>query len=413
MRLKTFFAFSILLFAILACNVQTVTPTPSPLAGTEPPVPPVTVAVTEPPVPPATATNTPVPPPLPVISSPVLVQIDFQDASNGWGVVVNDSGSILRTADGGATWLNATPPGVGSIGYSARLTALNTNTVWVLIPGADFFTGMLYRTTDGGITWTSNPVPFGGANLQFLDASTGRALANRGAGAGSEAVELFQTSDGGATWVSVFHNDPTQPGSSDSLPLNGIKNGMTFLDANTGWVTGTRPVGGEIYLYVTHDGGVSWAMQPIPLPAGYETNWYTPSVPIFFGQDGFLPLTISYPAGNIEQVFYVTHDGGATWSGDPTDASKVIMPGLPAFADALHIWSWDGGTNLYFTTDGAQIWGGTIANLDLSGRLSQLEFVPGPAGQFTGWALTSVDDSGHSQSYRTTDNGATWTPLIP
>jgi photosystem II stability/assembly factor-like uncharacterized protein len=185
------------------------------------------------------------------------------------------------------------------------------------------------------------------------------------------------------------------------------------LDANTGWVTGSRPMGGDVYLFVTHDGGVSWTQQPIPLPAGYETNWYTPSAPVFFGQDGFLPLIISFPAGNIEQTFYVTHDGGATWSGDPTNANKVVVPGRYAFADALHAWAWDGGGNLYFTTDGAQTWGGMAASLDLSGRLSELDFVPSTTEWFTGWALTSVDDSGHSQLYRTADNGATWTSLIP
>jgi hypothetical protein len=42
-----------------------------------------------------------------------------------------------------------------------------------------------------------------------------------------------------------------------------------------------------------------------------------------------------------------------------------------------------------------------------------MEFVPGTAGGFTGWALTIVDDTGHSQLYKTTDNGITWTPLIP
>ena len=56
-------------------------------------------------------------------------------------------------------------------------------------------------------------------------------------------MELFQTSDGGATWLSVYNNDPTRPDSSNSLPLSGIKNGMTFLDANTGWVTGTTTSG--------------------------------------------------------------------------------------------------------------------------------------------------------------------------
>ncbi len=52
------------------------------------------------------------------------------------------------------------------------------------------------------------------------------------------------------------------------------------------------------------------------------------------------------------------------------------------------------------------------ASLDLSDRLAQLEFVTDDTGQFTGWALTSVNDAGVSQLYRTTDNGATWIPLI-
>ena len=407
--------------ALLACGCQAGPVTPTPTLASDAtvgglpstPVP----SITNTPVPPIadtpipSPTKNPLPPDLPVVASPVLARIDFQDENDGWGIAVNDSGYVVRTVDGGRTWLNATPPGAGSIGFSANLTVLNTNTAWVLVPEVDFFSGTLYRTGDGGITWDSSPVPFGGADLQFLDASIGRALASQGGRAGSEAVELFQSSDGGATWVSVFHNDSSQPGWSDSLPLDGIKNGMTFLDANTGWVTGSIPVNGEIYLYITHDGGVSWSQQSVPLPAGYAAYQYLPQAPVFFGNDGFLPLTIYLP-DTIRFTCYTTHDGGITWSGDPTDANKVIKPGLTAFSDALHIWSWDGGTNLYSTTDGAQMWGSAITSLDLSGGLAQLEFVPGPASRFTGWALTCVDDAGRSGLYRTTD-GSTWTQLIP
>jgi photosystem II stability/assembly factor-like uncharacterized protein len=354
----------------------------------------------------------PTPPDLPVVSSPVLVHIDLQDANNGWGIATNDGGYLLRTVDGGATWLNDTPPGLTGIGYSTDLSVLDVNTAWVLIPNADFFTGKLYRTTDGGLTWTSFDVPFGGGSIQFLDASTGLALADRGVGLGSNSVEMYQTSDGGANWLSVFNNDPTRPDSSGSLPLSGIKNGMTFLDANTGWVTGTRPVDGEVYLFVTHDGGISWAQQSIPLPAGYESYQYMPQAPVFFGNDGFLPLVI-YLSSTTDFIFYTTHDGGTTWTGDPTNANRIVMPCHYAFADKLHGWCWEGGANLYSTTDGAQTWAGMPTGLDLSGRLAQMEFVPGTTGQFTGWALTSVDDAGRSQLYKTTDSGGTWTPLIP
>jgi photosystem II stability/assembly factor-like uncharacterized protein len=357
------------------------------------------------------ATIAPISLPLPVLASPVLARIDFQDENSGWGIAVNDKGYVVRSVDGGRTWLNGTPPEPGALGFSATLTVLNVNTAWVLVPGIDFFSGTLFRTKDGGITWNSAPVPFGGGFLQFLDANNGRALAAREARAGSEAVEIFKTSDGGLTWASVYHNDSSQPGSSDGLPLVGIKNGMTFLDANTGWVTGSNPVEGDVYLYATHDGGISWAQQSLSLAANSATFQFLPQAPVFFGKDGFLPLMI-YRSGRTDFTFYSTHDSGLTWSGDPTDAKKIIKPGVPALADAIHIWSWDGGANLYLSTDGAQSWKATPTSLDLSGRLFQLQIVPSPSGRFTGWALTRVDDAGHSQLYRTTD-GSTWTPLIP
>ena len=119
-----------------------------------------------------------------------------------------------------------------------------------------------------------------------------------------------------------------------------------------------------------------------------------------------------YKPDQTDLTFYVTQNGGLTWNGDPGDPTKVIKPGLPAFADALHAWSWDGGTSLFISTDGTQTWKGNNPNPALSGDLSQLQFVAAPAGRFTGWALTRVGEDGHSQLYRTTD-GSTWTSLIP
>jgi photosystem II stability/assembly factor-like uncharacterized protein len=410
---KTVLPVLALMMTLAACSNQAPLVSPALPASANAPVSlvpsPSEPSIAATPVP--TITSTPVPPALPVVATVELGRIDFQDEKNGWGIAVNDHGYILRTVDGGSTWLNASPGGIAPIGLSTNLATLNATTAWVLVPGMDFFSGTIYRTSDGGVTWISNPVPFGDGFLQFLDANNGRILTDRGSREGSEAVEIFQSSDGGATWVSVFHDDPSQPGFSDGLPLAGIKNGMTFLDNNIGWVTGSNQENGSLFLYVTHDGGASWRQQSVPLPPDFTPNRYLTQAPVFFGKDGFLPLMV-YRPDRTDLTFYVTHDGGLTWSGDPSDVRRLIKPGLPACADALHIWSWDGSTALYRTSDGARVWQEIATSLDLSGRLSQLEFVPSPAGRFTGWALTRLDDSGHSQLYRTAD-GSTWTQIVP
>ena len=404
MRTRVFLILILPILALEAClpgqtpGISTNTPTPGILASTQTEMVAVRPVI--------------IPPDLPIVSAPNLIHIKFQDAYNGWGVSVNSDGLLLRTVDGGATWLNATPPDMPRIGYSSILEVLNTNDVWVLVPNEDYFTGVLFSTNDGGLTWISVDVPFGGASLQFLDARTGRAMADRGVGLGSNAVEMFQTSDGGATWHSVFNNDPTRSDSTDSLPLSGIKNGMTFLDGDSGWVTGTRPMAGDIYLFVTHDGGATWEQQVIPLPAGYDSYEYYPQAPVFFGNEGFLSLMIYLPE-TVELTFIISHDGGNNWNGDPLNAGRMILPGQASFGDTQHGWCWDGGLNLFYTTDGSQTWKEMTSSLDLSGRLAQMEFVPGPADQFTGWALTNVDESGQSQLFKTTDNGSTWMQLVP
>jgi photosystem II stability/assembly factor-like uncharacterized protein len=392
---------------ILACGLGTVTSTDLPSAAT------ATASPT--PEPPPGPTDTPLPTPaLPVAASPALLRIDFQGPANGWAIA---DGAVVRTVDGGGTWYNATPPGLSGIGYSTGLFVLDEVHAWVQAPGADFYTGTLCRTADGGLTWASFSVPFGSADLQFLDVSTGKVMADRGAGAGSQAVEILGSSDGGETWTSLFHNDPSVPGSSDTLPLGGIKNGMAFQSPSRGWVTGSRPVDGEVYLFVTNDGGASWAQQAVPLPAGYESYQYLPQPPLFFGGQGLLPLNILMPAGGLNQTFYSSSDGGTTWSGDPTDANRVITSfGRYAFAGPVDGMSWDGGGVTYLAyalAPGVPGWGGMAASLDLTDRLSQLEYAAGPDGGFTAWALTSPDASGAAQLYRSLDNGATWTPLLP
>jgi len=138
----------------------------------------------------------------------------FTDANNG--TAVGDGGTVLRTTNGGNTWINQTSgttntllgvsftdanngtavgnsgtileqPMEGTTGAAVSGTADDlwgvsfTDTNNGTAVGFDFntVTGLILRTTNGGSTWTSQPSgafsPLVG--VSFTDANTGRLLA--------------------------------------------------------------------------------------------------------------------------------------------------------------------------------------------------------------------------------------------
>jgi len=337
---------------------------------------------------------------LPSVAAPGIVALDMLDVNHGWAL--SDS-AVLRTTDGGLTWLNATPAGVGSVGASASSFFQTTNSAWVVIGNADGTSGTLYHTTDGGSTWATAAVPFAGATLQFLDASNGIALAPLGAGAGSEAVALFQSSDGGSTWTQVFINDPTAAGSSDSLPLSGTKSGAAFLDSNHGWVSGAEPMSDFVYLYASADGGHTWAHQDLAMPSGFSGATTNADPPRFFSaSDGVLPVALV--SNTVGIVFYLSHDGGASW----TPTQPVTPTGHYSIISLTDFFVWDGGSALFVSHDSGQTWSSISPNINIQDSLAAFQLVD----PMNGWALT-IDASNHSSLYRTADGGHTWTALIP
>ena len=142
----------VITLSVLACSLPGITATDEPAPPEE--QPPLQTSEVE------VAGAIPLPEGLTIISSPSLLIVDFQDENNGWGVSNSGNGHILRTQDGGSTWLDVTPAELSADSYSIRISLLDVNTAWALIPGDDFYSGTLYRSLDGGASWTSNPVPF-------------------------------------------------------------------------------------------------------------------------------------------------------------------------------------------------------------------------------------------------------------
>jgi photosystem II stability/assembly factor-like uncharacterized protein len=119
----------------------------------------------------------------------------FIDSLSGY--VAGDSGLILYTSNGGASWIQQQSNTNRNI---IDLFFLNENLGWAVAwsEGILPFVTFILKTTDGGINWTANQ--FRQENIlmysiYFLDSLKGFTGGNPGA--------IFNTTDGGANWDSA------------------------------------------------------------------------------------------------------------------------------------------------------------------------------------------------------------------
>ena len=342
---------------------------------------------------------TPTPPPLnaPVIEAPSLVAMRWFNEDNGWGV---SDAAVLRTANGGVTWHDVSPTQASSYGYSVSAEFIDNLHGWVLVPNPDdWLSGILYRTADGGANWKESPVPFGGGALEFLDNRQGWMMASLGAGAGSMAVAIYQTDDAGATWTRTYINDPNQPGSGDSLPLGGLKNGITPASMQRAWIGGVVYEPGRFYLYQTADSGRTWTPSPLTAPEGYELAELQTPGPIFVNpQVAVLPVHLSSQYGVMLAV-YVSRDGGDKWLLSP---QFIPQGGSIDFVSPEIGFAWN-GRSFYVTHDAAQTWAVISPDMDFTDSLAGIDFVT----EQVGFVLSDQGDRG-KRLYVTRDAGATW-----
>lgn len=344
-------------------------------------------------------------PALPAVAAPRIQFLRMLDPAAGWAVTVD--ARLLRTTDGGLTWYDATPGGV-DLGYGLSPFFLDEAHAWFLVMDttrqgpSGYPAGVLYRTSDGGLNWRTTPVEFSGT-LFFLDPELGFALADLGAGAGSQYVAIYRTTDGGASWTQVFTH---APGRSSDLPSGGMKSGLVFSDAYNAWIGGSIPMDNALYFFHSETGGATWSPVDLPLPAGLGDFFAETFPPQFFNAaEGILPVRLMVLSGGEGFAFYRTTDGGATWT-----AGKVL-PGVVAydFVDSAQGFATDGFV-LFASADGGASWR-RVAGAPDSMTLLRIDFVD----ELHGWALASADPNAPADLwlYRTSDGGRTWERMTP
>jgi len=319
------------------------------------------------------------------------------------------TGHIIRTTDGGVHWKNVTPTYPATTRQQKVVADfLTVSSAWVALTqtAADGTSSVVvFRTTDGGQTWQETTIrqisPI--YQITFVDAQHGWMLSKQVDMASAEAVDILRTTDGGKTWtvVSSAFAASTDTPSPGHLPFGGDKAGLGFLDTMTGWIAGSSPLTGYVFLYVTHDGGATWNRQLLPFAPDQASAHIATRPPAFFTTtDGILPVSfITEKAASLD--VYVTHDGGASWQETtPIAASATVSD----FIDTNHGWASD-GTLLYVTGDGGQQWA-KLAPGDIFQHVTQLDFVSSSIG----WAIGATASSAPNL-LKTGDGGHTWTAL--
>lgn len=199
---------------------------------------------------------------------PVDPRVQFFGIAQGWAL--DASGRLLKTTDGGATWVEKTRPPVDD--PQAKLNSLhfiNPDTGWVTNRARE-----TYRTYNGGNSWqkVGTALGTGSPRIFFVDTDTGWAVGDN--------ISIYRTVDGGTTWTEknvqrlwqprgIFHRAGTawvldyghlfknvdgENVWSESLVRTGL-NSVYFANDSTGWVVGDTGI-----ILKTTD-GITWEPQ--------------------------------------------------------------------------------------------------------------------------------------------------------
>ncbi len=347
----------------------------------------------------------------------VLDQLYMTSPNNGWAIAGEyfSEKHVLRTEDGGRTWIDVSPPiALSEDGYPSSVSPYfaDAENAWTFYFGR----GMpeLWRTSDGGTTWElawdRHGTVFAAGDssrprVQMLDSTQGWLLIDSFLGAGSSASDLFRTNDGGRKWELIMES--TRPVQKGWLP--GSIGGMHFSDARNGWaVQASGPVSGVTVLW-TADGGANWTSQDLPLPPELETDQTCRGIEatLFSSEAGMLMVSCSWEP---QSLLYFTSDRGQTWSSNSLPQGhgrfriQIQNPGLVRILRLPHEYEDQPqlGT-LYESRDRGRTW---IELAQVEG-VDDFFFLDNQ----TGWLYGSTEEG--SRLMKTTDGGRTFEEFTP
>jgi photosystem II stability/assembly factor-like uncharacterized protein len=269
-----------------------------------------------------------------VVSSTVPTGVEDVYFANALaGIVVTRDGKIYQTLDGGATWAQRyASPAAGqqmhqvvftdpNVGYAVA-GSLQCSGTGCVPPG-----GLILKTTDGGTTWVSvlqiSAVDI--VSLAVNDAGELFAVAN------TATARIYKSADLGASWQ-VVASEPFQltriafdrgqgfAASASSKVIKSANRGATWSDAATfsypylneiAFATGVGfCVEGYSRVYRTTDNGSTWSQTSASSYSALVVKPLTPTSCLIFGAGKYSGGDFGTYNGSLRQ----TKDAGATWA---------------------------------------------------------------------------------------------------
>ncbi|MFZ4480977.1 MAG: WD40/YVTN/BNR-like repeat-containing protein [Rhodoferax sp.] len=301
---------------------------------------------------------------------------------------------ILKTDDGGASWILQTLP-AQAVGFNGLdISAVNSRVAWAAVGDQYGRDGGILHTVDGGASWTWQVLPDGlGANHKNIKSIKGVSPAE--AWAASLVGDVLHTTDGGNSWAIVpvkdrngsiiamkqvnrievtgqdiwiadnlggsrgaIHSaDAGRTWRQELLPHMGISPGLMAISAFSPSVAWAAVAGGG-YLWGTSDGGTSWSKSKDTIVAGSDFDDVCASaanvvwVAFNNGNGGGVAARITVSNGSFETNSYTNAHYNLEGISAMSDNQTAWLVGMKTFnaAAALPLGA------IYVTHDGGVTW---------------------------------------------------------